>query len=68
MLVTAILSGDEETLEKKYQSKSLLLAVSQLSILDAPLTIVLDSGQRITISKVLEGGDPSTRLLTADIN
>ena len=67
MLITAILSGDEETIEKTYQSKALIMAANELSIMNKPITILLDNGQKIMISKVLEGGDPTTRMLTVAI-
>jgi len=67
MVVKAILSGDEELSQSKYQTELLYIATQNLHNLNQSITIVLDSGEKITISKVLEGSDFSTRLLSVTI-
>jgi len=67
MVLKTILSGDEELTQSKYQTELLYIATQNLHSLNLPITLVLDSGEKITISKVLEGSDFSTRLLSVTI-
>lgn len=68
MLIAAILSGEDELEVKHSQAKTLDNAVQNLRNSDSAITIVLNSGKRILISKVLEGGDNSDRLLSVTIS
>lgn len=68
MLVTTILSGEVELEVKHSQAKTLDNAVQNLRNFDSAITITLDSGKKIIISKVLEGGDSSDTLLSVTIS
>ncbi|MEI7890692.1 MAG: hypothetical protein WCI36_01855 [bacterium] len=67
MVVKTILSGEERLTQSNYQIQLLEKAIENLRDFNIGATLVLDSGQRITISKVLEGSDYSTRLLSVTI-
>ncbi|NTW27081.1 MAG: hypothetical protein HGA36_02030 [Candidatus Moranbacteria bacterium] len=67
MLLLAILSGENELEMRHTQAKTLDVAVQNLRNYDQPITLVLNSGKRITISKALEGGDNSEYSLSVSI-
>ena len=67
MVIKTIKSGDKELDDCVYQDELLSRAVRDLHNFNKPITLTLDSGQRITISKVREGADFSTRLLSVTI-
>lgn len=67
MLLLAILSRENELEVKHTQAKTLDIAVQNLRNYDHPITLVLNSGKRITISKALEGGDSSEYSLSVSI-
>jgi hypothetical protein len=67
MVIKKIFSGEEELTESNYQTELLGKATYNLQKFNASITLELHSGEKIIISKVLEGSDHSTRLLAVTI-
>jgi hypothetical protein len=67
MLIGAILSGEEAIERTNTQIEVLEKALRNLREANMNITIVLDSGKKIVISRVLEGGDSHNRFLDIEI-